>query len=146
MKKIMFAALMLALILPVSSYAQPEMTTAPAGSILKPLPVNFYGRYDTEKMDTDTFANKMGEGLINVATSWTDVPRQIDEVSKESNILVGYTVGFGKGLILGIVRSISGTIEATASTLPPYDQPLLKPEYKVDNPDKEGYKIPLFKW
>ncbi len=94
----------------------------------------------------DTFVSKMGEGAINAATSWTDVPGQMAQVSEEHNILLGCTVGLGAGLVSGIIRGVSGAYDIATCGLPPYDEPTMKPKYKVNNPQKEGFKVRLLSW
>jgi len=93
----------------------------------------------------DSPANKMGMGFINAATSWTDLPREVSRVSDEDNALAGWTWGFGTGLVSGIARGVSGAFDVATFGLPPYDEPLMEPEYKVQNPD-EGFKINLMRW
>jgi putative exosortase-associated protein (TIGR04073 family) len=93
----------------------------------------------------DSPANKVGVGMINAATSWTDVPRQIAEVSEKDNVLAGWTLGFGEGVVSGIARGVSGAFDMVTCGLPPYDKPLMEPEYKVRQPN-QGFKIDLFRW
>jgi putative exosortase-associated protein (TIGR04073 family) len=95
--------------------------------------------------DEDSPANKMGVGMINAATSWTDVPRQVAEVSEKDNALAGWTLGFGEGVLSGIARGVSGAFDMATCGLPPYNKPLMEPEYKVRQPD-QGFKIDLFRW
>ena len=93
----------------------------------------------------DSPANKMGVGMINAATSWTEVPRQVAEVSEKDNVLAGWTLGFGEGVVSGIARGVSGAFDMATCGLPPYDKPLMEPEYKVRQPD-QGFKIDLIRW
>jgi putative exosortase-associated protein (TIGR04073 family) len=93
----------------------------------------------------DSPASKMGMGMINAATSWTELPRQVAKVSEEDNALAGWTLGFGAGLVSGLARGVSGALDMATCGLPPYDQPLMEPEYKVNQPNK-GFKIDLIKW
>ncbi len=94
----------------------------------------------------DTPLEKMGTGVINLATSWTDIPKEITAVSEKYNLLMGYTLGFGKGLVSSIVRGMAGTIDTVTCGLPPYDEPTMKAEYKVNKPNQEGFKIDLLRW
>jgi len=93
----------------------------------------------------DSPANKMGMGMINAATSWTELPRQVARVSEEDNALAGWTLGLGAGVVTGLARGVSGAFDMATCGLPPYDQPLMEPEYKVKQPN-EGFKIELIKW
>jgi putative exosortase-associated protein (TIGR04073 family) len=93
----------------------------------------------------DSPVNKMGLGMINAATSWTELPRQVARVSEEDNALVGWTLGFGEGLVSGLARGMSGALDMATFGVPPYDKPLMSPEYSVKQPNK-GFKIELIKW
>jgi putative exosortase-associated protein (TIGR04073 family) len=90
-------------------------------------------------------ANKMGAGALNAATSWTEIPKQIGEVSQEYNPLLGVTIGLGEGIMLGLARGASGVADMATFTLPPYDKPLINPEYKVAEPEK-GLQLDLVRW
>jgi len=94
----------------------------------------------------DTPAQKIGDGVINAATSWTDIPRDIIRVSEEQDIVVGATYGFGEGIVNGIARGVTGAIDVATFGIPNYNEPIMQPEYKVDKPQQEGLKIALFKW
>jgi len=92
-----------------------------------------------------TPVEKMGAGVTNMATSWADVPAKITEVSERDNIFLGVTLGFGEGIVSGIARGVSGAADTATFGVPPYDKPLMKPEYKVDNPN-QGFKVDIMKW
>jgi putative exosortase-associated protein (TIGR04073 family) len=149
MKTALLLVVISALIFPCCTniLAQPEVITPNlATTNIKPIPNAFLESVNTDKLEKNTAGYKMGEGLINVATSWVDVPDKIEENSRNGNVIIGSIVGFGKGIVTGIARGVAGSIDVATSGLPPYDKPLMKPKYKVDNPTKEGYKIPLLKW
>ncbi len=95
--------------------------------------------------ETDAFTNKMGIGILNTATFWTDIPRQIKAETEKSNVLVGATVGFGKGLVKGAERGAAGIYDVTTCTFTPYDEPSMKPAYTVKDPDR-GLKVNLMSW
>ncbi len=98
-----------------------------------------------DKAYANSPVNKMGDGVINVSTSWVDVPRQIAQVSAEHNILLGLTLGVGEGVASGVARSASGAFDVATFAAYPYDRPAMKPLYQVDNPN-DGFKMSLFKW
>ncbi|MDP2924492.1 MAG: exosortase system-associated protein, TIGR04073 family [Candidatus Omnitrophota bacterium] len=93
----------------------------------------------------DSPVTKMSTGIVNATTSWVDVPAKISEESGKSNPLVGWTLGFGEGLVTGVARTGAGIIDIVTFALPPYDEPLIEPEHKVEKPD-EGFKIDILKW
>ena len=151
MKKFFTVSLtvMMVLLAGLNLYAQTELPYASmqAEGALRPLPRSYFETLNqSERQKKDTFGYKLGLGLTNVATSWTEVPVCINEISKERGAFEGYNLGFGKGIVSGVVRGISGAVDTATFGMPPYDQQLMDPEYKVDNPDKEGYIITLFKW
>ena len=73
--------------------------------------------------------DKLGRGLINGATGWCEYPKQIVETSKEENVAVGITWGQVKGVAYAIARHGLGAFDTATFYLPPYDKPVLEPEY-----------------
>ena len=94
----------------------------------------------------DTPAEKFGDGVINTVTAWTDIPRDVAGVSEQDNVFWGITYGLGQGLASGFTRGVNGVVDVATCPVSPYNEPTVKPEYKVDNPQQEGYKIALLKW
>ena len=78
----------------------------------------------------NTPVNKIGVGAMNAATSWTEVPKEIGELSAKTNPLVGATVGFGAGLVKGLARGAAGVVDMATFGVPPYDKPLMQPAYQ----------------
>lgn len=70
---------------------------------------------------------KLVNGLQNTFTGWTELPRQIYDVSKKENLTEGLTYGLVRGIGYGIVRTISGVLDAALFIVPPYDKPLMEP-------------------
>jgi putative exosortase-associated protein (TIGR04073 family) len=89
--------------------------------------------------------SKMSTGFVNTTTGFVDVPFKIGEESEKSNPLVGWTLGFGEGFVKGVARTGAGIIDMVTFALPPYDEPLIQPEYKVEKPD-EGFRINILSW
>lgn len=158
MKKILVLVCMAVIILPmaINIYAQPlEAPNIASGSLIAPLQrsekVTIFSSSFLKDINpkedayTDTPIDKMGMGAINTATSWADIPKQVSEVSQQENIFLGLTMGFGQGLVVGLARGMSGIVDMTTCGLPPYDETLMKPEYKVQQPEKE-FKVALFQW
>jgi len=137
-----------------ASYAQPMEAT---GTLTPARSMSSYniGLLYNDKPAADMFnseenlgapINKAGAGFINAATCWADIPKQISDTTQESNIFMGLTVGFGKGLVVGAARGVSGVYDITTSGLPPYDEPVMQPEYKVEHPQTEGFRVNLMQW
>ncbi|MFA5096237.1 MAG: exosortase system-associated protein, TIGR04073 family [Candidatus Omnitrophota bacterium] len=89
---------------------------------------------------------KAGDGAMNALSSWTDIPTEVAYQTQDSNILLGLTVGLGRGIVFGVARGTAGLVDVGTSPFPPYDKPLMEPEYTVKNPDQDGFKIALLEW
>jgi len=89
--------------------------------------------------------NKVSDGLVNAATSWIDIPREVVRTTKEENIIIGATFGLGKGVAYSFVRGTGGAVDVATFGMSPYDKPLVQPEYKsvVGN---DGFRIMLLEW
>ncbi len=150
MKKVLLLTLVLVLSLFLNVYAQTGVTTLAFSNFSgfrKASPTFLETVNFNEESLGGVFSNKLGDGVINIATCWTDVPRHIDKVSRERSILEGYTIGVGEGIFSGVIRGVAGTYDTSTSILPPYNsQPLMKAEYSVKDPDREGFKINLLNW
>jgi len=77
--------------------------------------------------------NKLGRGLINTVTCLAETPAGIYRVSKEKGEIVGITLGFVEGLFTSALRGASGIFDMATCIIPPYDKPLMKPEYALDS-------------
>jgi len=73
--------------------------------------------------------DKLGNGLTNVLTGWMEIPRCIDEKSKEENLFAGLTVGTLKGICYALGRTVVGVIDTVTFVIKPYDQPIMEPNY-----------------
>ena len=90
--------------------------------------------------------SKAGDGAINAVSAWVDIPTEVAYQTQDTNIILGLTVGLGKGLVSGVTREAAGIVDVTTCAFPPYDKPLMEPEYAVNHPDKDGLKIVLLHW
>lgn len=77
----------------------------------------------------ETPAHKFGRGLANAATGWVELPRQIYLVSSETDPLTGLIYGTIKGVSYSVLRTGSGAYDVASFVIPPYDRPLLNPEF-----------------
>jgi len=85
-------------------------------------------------MTTPAFAEKNAgdkfcRGLANVCTGWLELPKNIHDEAKESNIIQGLVVGSVKGAGYTVARTGAGAIETGTFAFPPYDEPMMDPEY-----------------
>ncbi|MCU0652232.1 MAG: exosortase system-associated protein, TIGR04073 family [Candidatus Omnitrophica bacterium] len=160
MKALLVLICILSLALPAAAFAQ---TGEEAGLVshqlrdfqqynpqmIKPTIISsdFLKAVNKEQMTyQDSPIEKGGVGTINTLTVWTDIPREMFKTSEESNMLMGATIGFGKGIMYAFARGAAGLYDITTCGLPPYDKPLVKPEYKVNHPQREGLKLTVFEW
>ena len=58
-------------------------------------------------------------GLRNIATGWTEVPKKIDSVSRQSDLVEGLVTGTAKGFAWALARTGWGIYEVGVSLLPP---------------------------
>ncbi|MDD2689194.1 MAG: exosortase system-associated protein, TIGR04073 family [Candidatus Omnitrophica bacterium] len=79
--------------------------------------------------------NKLGRGLINTATCWAEVPASVARVSEQTDPFVGTTLGAVEGVFTGILRGITGLFEAVTFVIPPYNKPIMEPEYALKSAD-----------
>jgi putative exosortase-associated protein (TIGR04073 family) len=93
----------------------------------------------------DTAVDKMGTGVINTTTAWVEIPKYVSDVSNKENLFAGMTIGLGKGLAYGIRQGASGLVDLATFGIPPYDEPLMQPQYKVENPNQD-YKVKILAW
>jgi putative exosortase-associated protein (TIGR04073 family) len=72
---------------------------------------------------------KLGRGLTNAITGSVEIPKQIYLVSKEREPITGITYGTAKGVCVGLLRTGAGVYDTLGFAFPPYDKPILEPEY-----------------
>jgi len=84
----------------------------------------------------NTALNKLGRGLINTGTCWMEIPTSIFKVSKEKDPLTGTTLGTAEGLVNGVLRGLTGIFDTVTFILPPYNKPLMNPEYVLQEADQ----------
>jgi putative exosortase-associated protein (TIGR04073 family) len=87
----------------------------------------------------NTPVNKLIRGLVNCVTFPVELPASICDVSKRKGLLSGCTLGVADGFVTSLLRLGTGLFDAVTFVIPPYDKPLLKPEYAIDSAvDKMG--------
>ena len=72
---------------------------------------------------------KFARGVTNGVTSLIEIPKQIYLVSKEREPITGITYGMVKGVAYAILRIAEGVYDVVFFAIPPYDQPLMDPEF-----------------
>ncbi|MDQ6954177.1 MAG: exosortase system-associated protein, TIGR04073 family [Mariprofundaceae bacterium] len=61
---------------------------------------------------------KFSRGLVNTATGWGEVPKNIVLETKNSNIFIGLTYGTVKGVVHTVGRSVVGVLELGTFFIP----------------------------
>lgn len=96
--------------------------------------VNASAALDTRSITlARTPVNKLIRGIINCFTFFLEIPASICNVSRKKGLLLGSTLGFADGVVTSIVRLGTGTFDTATFLIPPYDKPLLKPEYAIES-------------
>jgi putative exosortase-associated protein (TIGR04073 family) len=80
----------------------------------------------------EKMGKKLGRGIVNIATGWVELPKNIYDTSVDTNNpLMGITYGTLKGLGMTVVRTGAGAYDTVTFLFPvPQDyQPILQPEF-----------------
>lgn len=85
--------------------------------------------------------NKLDRGVVNAATFWLEIPAEVAKVSNEENPLMGVTVGTVHGLFASVVRAGSAAFDTVTFFIPPFDKPIVKPEYALNRADREMQEL-----
>lgn len=81
--------------------------------------------------------NKLGRGATNLVTCWAEIPATAIRVSQEKDPALGWTVGVAEGVFTALLRGATGLFDTVTCVIPPYDKPLMQPEYALNDLDKE---------
>jgi len=85
---------------------------------------------DADKLPYGTNAiNKLDRGVVNSATFWMELPAEVARVSKERDPFAGLTIGVVHGAIATVFRAGTAVFDTLTFFAPPYDKPVMKPEY-----------------
>ena len=61
---------------------------------------------------------KLGRGVANLTTGWTELFMQVFKTTERSGSLAGTTIGFGRGVVLGLGRTVVGALELATFPIP----------------------------
>lgn len=76
--------------------------------------------------------NKLSRGFTNLLTGWLEIPAQIMQTTERSGSLAGATLGLGRGVVLGLGRTLAGALEMVTFPIPnPVTRygPVVEPEF-----------------
>lgn len=92
--------------------------------------------FDTENTSfADTPVNKLERGLINTTTFWAEIPADMAKETGQKNLFFGSTVGVAEGSIKAVERGAEGLFDTLTCLFPPYNKPLMQPEYALTRAD-----------
>lgn len=78
--------------------------------------------------------HKMGRGMVNVLTSWIELPKQLHMGSQEANPISGLGWGLVKGTGLMVLRGGVGAYEVLTFPIP-YPKDFASPYEQMELPD-----------
>jgi putative exosortase-associated protein (TIGR04073 family) len=84
-----------------------------------------------EPMEAGKAFTKFARGGINLLTGWVEIPKRIQETSRESGGAAGWTWGLLRGFGYGFIRTAAGAYELVTFPFPapPGYEPVIEPEY-----------------
>ena len=88
----------------------------------------------TPLVSADDPIHKAGRGVVNILTSWIEIPKQLHLGSQEDNPVVGVGMGLAKGVSLTVLRIGVGAYEAVTFPLP-YPKGYVSPYEQMQLPD-----------
>lgn len=117
--------LILVLVFSANIYAEDSKTTGAgekdAGALINTTDM----RYEKSPL------NKLGRGIINTLTCVVEIPAETYKVSEDKDPLVGCTLGLVEGFFTAMLRGLTGIFDTVTFIIPPYDKPLMQPEYAL---------------
>ncbi len=85
----------------------------------------------------NTPVKKLTRGVTNTAFCWAEIPADVAKTAKQTDPVIGLTYGTAKGILTGVTRGLLGIVDTLTFFVPPYDKPLMKPEYAYSRADEK---------
>lgn len=82
---------------------------------------SFAGHDQQDQSWGSRFVSKASHGLANIATGAVELPKNIGNVTSDSNIFAGLTVGLVRGVFHTVTRTVVGAAELLTSPIPTDD-------------------------
>ena len=78
---------------------------------------------------------KLFRGIVNAATGWIEIPKQMIVTGQESGPAKGWTWGFAKGIGWAVARSVVGAYEIVTFPVPVPEgyRHIMDPEYVLSD-------------
>ncbi len=77
--------------------------------------------------------DKAARGVENVAFGWTEIPKRVVDLTKESgNPFWGITAGIFQGTLKAFARTTSGAVDIVTCGIDSSGKPLIQPDMNVE--------------
>lgn len=76
--------------------------------------------------------DKAARGIKNILFGWTELPKQIVDVTQESNPIWGLLAGGFQGSLKAMARTVSGVSDVVTAPIAPEKKPFINPDIDVD--------------
>ncbi|MDD2752035.1 MAG: exosortase system-associated protein, TIGR04073 family [Candidatus Omnitrophica bacterium] len=86
--------------------------------------------------------NKFGRGMVNTLTCLLEIPGEAIKVGQEKDPLTGMTLGVVEGFCTAGIRGLTGLWDVVTFVIPPYNKPLMQPEYALQSFLEKSKEIP----
>ncbi|QSA95584.1 exosortase system-associated protein, TIGR04073 family [Methylococcus sp. EFPC2] len=98
------------------------LLTAGSLALLTAFSAPSYARHDQQDQSWGSrFVSKASHGLANVATGVVELPKNIGNITSDSNIFAGLTVGVVRGVFHTVSRTLVGAAEFITAPIPTDD-------------------------
>ena len=92
------------------------------------------GAIDTRTVTlSDTPVNKLLRGVVNTFTCLLEVPASFADITRKKGLFAGFALGLADGVATSLLRLGTGLFDVVTFLIPPYNKPLLKPEYATES-------------
>lgn len=75
-----------------------------------------------------TIGEKAARGVKNILLGWTELPKRIIDITKETNPIWGLFVGLYEGSLKAAGRTFSGVVDLLTAPIDPEGEPFFPPD------------------
>ncbi|MDD5034312.1 MAG: exosortase system-associated protein, TIGR04073 family [Methylococcaceae bacterium] len=109
-----------------------------AATLLTGLSTATYANHHAERPSQgypSAIAEKLGGGVVNAATGWVEIPHTLYAASNQDGPALGLTLGFFKGVVHTLGRSLNGVMDIVTFPIP--SKPMINPHFVWENFERE---------
>jgi putative exosortase-associated protein (TIGR04073 family) len=89
----------------------------------------------------NTPVNKLGRGVSNILTFYLEIPASMLQTCKcHGDSFASLLTGTLKGVVTALYRGLTGVCDTITFFAPPYDKPIMQPEYAEQSLSQEADK------